>query len=401
MILRAYKYRIYPSDDQKVLLNKTFGCCRVVWNKDVEIFNSFDRKLCPKPEYTTTTEIKKANEWMNEISAAALQQAHRNFIEYTRNFFNKNRKKKIGRCKFKSRKARQSYRLPNQKFKLGMNTIRLEKIGNVKIIMDRRPDKKCTFKSVTVSKETTGKFFASVLVEEKIKKLPKTGEVIGVDLGLKNIIITSSGEEIANPKWFRENQAKLKKAQRSLSRKKKGSVRRNKMRKKVATIHAKISNQRKWFHHQISIDLVKNYDVIGFEDLNISGMLRNHNLAKAISDTGWGQLVDMISYKAAWYGKETQQVGRFFPSSKTCSHCGFVNKSLTLADREWTCKSCGAILNRDINAAQNIINEAMRLRHRELPMPNERRDDVRLPEMEAIAGEAFEKHKSAIIYELL
>ncbi len=352
MILKAYKYRIYPTPDQVVLLNKTFGCCRVVWNRCVESFNK-------RQDFLSSTELKKDYEWMGEVSAAALQQKVKDFLEFKSQFFNKARKKSIGRCKFKSKNNRQSYRLPNQKFKLGDNFIRLEKIGRVRAVIDRRPRSGCDFRSVTISRGPDMKFYASILVKEIVNMKPKTGKIVGVDLGLKSFITLSDGTKFDNPKFLRESQAELKKAQRRLSRKNKGSARRIKAKLKVARIHKKISNQRSHFLHEISSHIIANYDVVGIEDLNISGMVKNHKLAMSIQDASWSKFVELLDYKAIWYGKTIQRVDRFFPSTKMCNQCGLLKK-VTLQERSWICE-CGSIIDRDQNAATNIRDEAVRL----------------------------------------
>jgi putative transposase len=359
-ILKAYKYRIYPTEDQEVLLNKTFGCCRVVWNACTEAFNSPVAMKIDEPK--SSTEIKKKFDWMSEVSAAALQSTFNNFFEFKKQFFSKTRKKKVGRPKFKSKNKRQAYSLFSQKFNLGSNFIRLEKIGRVKVVISGyRPPKDCNFRSVTVSKDPSGKFFVSVLVKElKPKPLPETGSVVGIDVGIKTFAVFSDGTEISNPKFFSESQAELRKAQKSLSRKKKGSTRRRKARLKVALIHEKIRNQRKHFHHEVSRMVVNAYSVIGLEDLTISGMVKNRKLSKVISDAGWAQFVSFLSYKAEWAGRTVQKVGKFFPSSKLCSCCGSIKKDLTLADRSWVC-DCGVKVSRDLNASINIKNEAIRL----------------------------------------
>jgi len=360
-ILKAYKYRIYPTTDQEVLLNKTFGCCRVVWNSCTESFNSSVNAKIEFPK--SSTEIKKKFDWMSEVSAAALQQTYLNFFEFKKQFFSKTRKKKVGKPKFKSKGLRQSYSLPSHtRFNLGNNFIRLEKIGRVKVVIaGHRPPKGGDFRSVTVSKDPSGKFFVSVLVKElKPKPLPITDAVVGVDVGIKTFAVLSDGTEISNPKFFSESQAELRKAQKSLSRKKKGSTRRKKARLKVALIHEKIRNQRKHFHHEVSRMIVDNYSIIGLEDLTISGMVKNRKLSKAISDVGWSQFISFLSYKAEWSGRIIQKIGKFFPSSKLCSCCGVIKKDLTLKDRSWIC-DCGVRISRDLNAAVNIKNEAVRL----------------------------------------
>lgn len=359
---KSYKYRIYPTPEQEVLLNKTFGCVRVVWNRYVETFNSYDKETNPKPEYQTSTQIRSEFEWMKEVCAGALSQKENDFKEFKKQYFSKTRKSKIGRPSFKKKSDKQAYRLQNQKYKLGNHQIKLEKIGWISAVINRRPSNNCKFCSITISKDKVGKYFASVLVEENHIPSPKTNQAVGVDLGLKELAITSDGVKYENPRWFRESQAKLRKAQKNLSRKVKGSSRWEKSRLRVARLYSKTTNQRKWFHHQISSDLVKNYDFIGLEDLNVAGMKKNRKLAKSISDAGWGQLVSFIEYKAKWNDKEVIKINRFFPSSKTCFECGSINKELKLSDREWTCESCGCILDRDINAASNILSEALNIK---------------------------------------
>lgn len=364
-ILKAYKYRIYPTTKQAVLLNKTFGCVRVVWNHNVEVFNKFDKNLTGQKLSLTTTQLKQKHEWMSEVSAAALQQKEMDFKAFKKNYFSKSRKKKIGRPSFKNRDSNQSYRLPNQKFTLSDNHIRLEKIGKVKLVLDRAVPVGCKFMSVTISKNKCSQFFASVLVECEVLPKPKTGKQIGLDIGLKMFLTGSDGIFTAPALQFlRESQAELKKAQRHLSRKKKGSRRRLKAKFKVARIHNKIANQRKTYIHQVTAELVQEYDFIAIEDLNVAGMLKNHKLAKSISDASFSLFYNTLTYKAAWYGKEVVKVDRWFASSKTCSCCGWVDENLTLADRVFHCKTCGLILDRDLNASQNILQEALRIKEK-------------------------------------
>lgn len=361
MPLKAFKYRLYPNGTQEILLNKTFGCVRVVWNHNVEVFNQFKKDAVDPIKPLTSTELRKNLEWMNEVSAAAVQQKEIDFKVFKKNFFSKNRKKKVGRPSFKRRDSAQSYRLPNQKFTLNSDSIRLEKIGKVKLVIDREVPAVCKFMSVTVSKNTCGQFFASVLVECEIIKKPKTGKAVGIDIGIKTFLSVVDGTTVENPKYFRENQAKLQKAQRRLSRKKKGSVRCKKARLKVARIHLQTANRRKHFIHVETTKLIDKYDFIGIEDLNVAGIVKNHKLAKSISDAAFSEFYRVLSYKALWYGKEVVKVGRFYPSSKTCSCCGWKDDELTLLDRTFTCKACGLEIDRDLNASKNILEEALRV----------------------------------------
>jgi len=373
-ILKAYKYRLYPTKQQEVLLNKTFGCVRVVWNHNVEVFNKFDNNLTEQESSLTTTQLKQKHEWMSEVSAAALQQKEMDFKTFRKNYFSKSRKKKIGRPSFKTRDSNQSYRLPNQKFILRESTIQLEKIGKVKLVLDRAVPDGCKFMSVTISKNKCGQFFASVLVECEVLPKLKTGRQIGLDIGLK-MFLTGSDGIFTKPalQFLRESQAELKKAQRHLSRKKKGSRRRIKAKFKVARIHNKIANQRKTYIHQVTAELVQEYDLIAIEDLNVAGMLKNHKLAKSISDASFSLFYNTLSYKAAWYGKEIVKVDRWFASSKTCSCCGWVDENLTLADRVFHCKACGLILDRDLNASRNILQEALRMKEKAVGVNTARR----------------------------
>ena len=356
--LVAYKYRLYPNKTQQTLLNKTMGCVRFFWNNQVSTFKTYDKENNPKPKFKTSTELRNEIDWMQEVSAAAIQQKEIDFKEFKKQLFSKSRKKKIGFPNFKKKSNRQSFRLPNQKFKVIGNKIQLEKIGKVKMIVDRElPCGKLM--SVTISKNPSGQYFASILIETEIDYKPKTNNEVGIDLGLKTFATQSDGIEIANPKFLNKNQVKLRRMQQHLSRKQKGSNRRNKCRLKIARLHQKIANQRDWFLHNYSTSLINNYDRIYIEDLNVSGMVKNHCLAGAISDVGWSKFTSMLIYKSDWYGKDVVKVDRFFASSKTCS-CGAKNDDLKLSDREWVCTSCGSVNQRDLLAANNILKEGRR-----------------------------------------
>ena len=355
-ILKAYKFRIYPTDDQQEKLNQTFGCVRVVWNQLVENFNSYGcSSFNPKMSEKTIKEDSRFP-WLKDVSAAALQQKRMDFSETKSQFFNKSRKVRLGRMKFKKKQGRQSYRLPNQKFKLDQNssTIRLEKIGYIPVVIDRDIPEDTDYRSVTVSKTPTGKFFISILVKINIDLLPMTGNSVGIDLGLKDLFIFSNGDVVSNPRWYRKSQAKLSKEQKHLSRKQKGSKRYEKQRLKVARVHEKISNQRKHFTHNISTALVREFDVIACEDLNVAGMKKG-NLSKSVSDAGWSAFVRQLEYKARWYGKSFVRIDRFYPSSQICSSCGHKDGKKALDVREWACSNCGVEHDRDLNAAANVL----------------------------------------------
>jgi putative transposase len=358
MHLKAYKFRIYPDKEQEVILAKTFGCCRFVWNKLVENFNSQTKEVVTEKTLKDTPEF----EFLKEVSAATLQQKRNDFIEFEKQFFNKKRKIKLGRPSFKKKSNRQSFRLPNQKFVLDQENglVRLEKIGWIKVVIDREIPEDADFRIITVSKTPTGKYFVSILVKQELNPIPSTGKVVGIDLGIKDLMVLSNGQVINNPKWFRKNQAKLKKAQKHLSRKTKGSNRYIKQRIKVAKVHDFITNSRTYFLHNVSTALVNTFDLIVLENLNVSGMRKNHKLAKSISDAAWSTFVSMLEYKCNWYGKVLVKINRFFPSSKTCSNCGHKEDKMQLSVREWTCLSCGCQHDRDLNASINILKEGWR-----------------------------------------
>lgn len=356
--LVAYKYRLCPNKTQQTLLNKTMGCVRYFYNQQVATFKTYNKETNPKPEFITSTELRNEIDWMLEVSAAAIQQKEIDFKEYRKQLFSKSRKKKIGLPSFKKKNNRQSFRLPNQKFKVIENKIQLEKIGKVRMVVDRKlPEGKLM--SVTVSKNPSGQYFASILIETEIKHKPKTNKEVGIDLGIKTFSTQSDGIEISNPKFLNKNQVKLRRMQQHLSRKTKGSNRRNKCRLKIAKLHQRITNQRDWFLHNYSTQLINSYDIIFIEDLNVSGMVKNHCLAGAISDVSWSKFTSMLAYKADWFGKDVVKVGRFYASSKTCE-CGVKNDNLKLSDREWLCESCGLVNQRDLLAANNILKEGRR-----------------------------------------
>lgn len=236
--LKSYKFRLYPNKTQEVLLNKTFGCVRYFWNNQVASFNSYSKETNSTVLFKTSTEVRKENEWMKEVSAAAIQQKEIDFKEFKKQRFSKSRKKPIGNPSFKKKDNKQSFRLPNQKFKIVENKIQLEKIGRVKIVMDRQlPNSKLM--SVTISKTTSGCFFASILIETEILHLNKTNKSVGIDVGLKNFYTSSDNITISNPRYFRESQSKLSKLQKHFSRKVKGSSRRNKLKIKISKLHQK------------------------------------------------------------------------------------------------------------------------------------------------------------------
>ena len=353
-MIKSFRYRIYPNKSQEILLSKTFGCIRVIWNANVESFNSYDKDNNPKPKLISKSDLINDKPWLNEVSAAAIQQKIRDFKETASQFFSKTRKKKINKPVFKKKSGNQSYRLPNQKFLINGNKIRLEKIGWVKMSVDRIIPSDCKILSCTISKNCCNQYFVSISVDTVVCHKPKTGKSVGIDLGLKSFATLSDNVVIDNIKFFREKQSEIVKIQKYLSRKRKGSSRYRKNKLKIARLHNKVANKRNDFLHNITIYLVNNYDIICIEDLNVSGMLSNHKLAKAISDTSFHQFRSILEYKCNWYGKELIVIDRFYPSSKTCSKCGWKKEDLTLSDRVFKCENCGMEIDRDLNAAINI-----------------------------------------------
>ena len=347
MIKRAYKYRLYPSKGQEIKFSMAFGHCRFVYNKLVESFNN-------KVESKTLPQLKSEFSFLSDVSCATLQQKYRDFIEFKQQFFNKSRKTKLGKPRFKKRGINDSFRLPNQKFKIVGSKIQLERIGKVNFVCDREIPQNSKFLSVTVSRNSAGQYFASVLVECHVEELPKTNKSVGVDLGIKSFVITSDGKEFASNRFFRDNQSKLRTAQKHFARKKKGSSRHKKCKLKVARIHQTISNQREYFLHQVSNYLVLNYDKIVIEDLNVKGMVKNRKLAKSISDASFSKFRSQLTYKCDCYGRELIIADRFYPSSKTCLCCGNVKKELKLSERIYKCEVCLFEIDRDLNAAINL-----------------------------------------------
>lgn len=353
-MIKAFKYRIYPNRSQEILFSKTFGCVRLIWNANVASFNSYDKDNNPKPNIIQKSDLVLDRPWLSEVSAAAIQQKVMDFKETVKQYFSKNRKKKIGRPSFKKKGNTQSYRLPNQKFRIEGDRIRLEKIGWVKVVIDRNIPDNGKIISCTISKNSANQYYVSIIVDCEIVKKPKTGKEVGIDLGIKEFATLSDGITIDNPKYLRENQSKISRIQKYMSRKVKGSRRWHKNRLRVARLHNKISNKRLWFLHNLTTYLVNNYDTIFIEDLNVSGMVKNRKLASSISDASFSMFRSLLEYKCEWYGKALSVIDRFYPSSKTCSFCGWKKDDLSLSDRVFICENCGVKIDRDLNAAINI-----------------------------------------------
>jgi putative transposase len=358
---KAYNFRIYPSNEQKELFAQHFGSCRFVYNyflrQRIDFYASNKGKEKQGLTYYDTakmlTELKNLPEyvWLKGVNSQSLQQSLRRLDVAYNNFFNK----RTDFPKFKNKRNKQSFCVP-QNFSIDTKTCMLSipKFDPIKIILHREIEG--TVKSVNISKTPSGKYFASILCEiEKTIKPKKRGNQIGIDLGLKSFFVSSNGEKVDHPQYLRKSEKKLVKLQRLHSRKVKGSNGRNKSRIKVAHMHEKISNQRTDFLHKLSHRLVSENQAIFAEDLHVKGIMVNRHLAKSVADSGWFEFVRQIKYKAEWNGVYFRQIDRFFPSSKRCNSCGWINESLSLKDREWTCQGCGQVVDRDFNAAQNIL----------------------------------------------
>jgi len=361
MILKAFKFRIEPNKEQQVLINKTLGCTRFLYNQMLdEKQTKYKSKDDSKPK--TEKEYKIEFDWLKEVDSIALQQARIDLKTAYDNFFRKLKSGKPTNLKFKSKhNPKNSYRTisVNNSIRVEENKIRLPKLGFVKFKKSREVSGK--IKSVTVSKNILGRYYISVLCEVEIDTLPKLDTQVGIDLGLKEFCITSNSEFVSNPRFLRKSELKLKKAQRKLSKRVKSSKNRFKQQKVVYKIHEKIRNQRLDFLHKLSTRLINENQVICLEDLQVKNMIKNHCLAKSISDVSWSKFVELLRYKSDWYGRELVQIDKWFPSSKICSSCGNIKKDLTLKDREYQCDSCGVNIDRDYNASLNILSEGLKI----------------------------------------
>lgn len=352
---KAFKYRIFPTEPQKELIAKHIGSSRFVFNLALETKNA--AYISAKHNYSAfdlvkqLPELKKELPWLKEVNSQSLQQAIQNMDIAFKKFF-----KGAGFPKFKSKRDRQSFSIP-QNVIVENDLLIIPKFKEGVKMSLHRPTKG-TIKSATISVTPTGKYFVSILCDTKEEiptKAPITeSTTIGIDLGLKDFAITSDGEVFENPKYLRKAQSKLKYVQRKYS-KHKGK----RTKQRLALLHEKVVNKRKDFLHKVSTQLIRENQTICLETLSVKNMVFNHNLAQSISDASWSTFVTMLEYKADWYGKNILRIGRFAPSSKTCS-CGVINKDLKLSDREWTCKSCGTTHDRDILAAINIKSFALK-----------------------------------------
>jgi len=360
-VLKAIKVRLYPNKEQQNLLNNHFGACRFIYNAALNykktMYSDYKIKLSKFDIINELIDVKHDSnfQWLNEVKAECLQNTIDSLDSAFKGFYRGN-----GYPKFKSKRSKQSF-LQKQCFRICENTNKIIFLGSkIKFRcseINAHELQTSKIKRITYSKDNLNHYYASILIENnKDLTLPKLSNEVGIDLGLKYFLITSDGEFVENPKFFRKSEKQLAKQQRFLSRKVKGSSNRNKQRIKIAKIHKKISNQRNYFLHEVSNKIIDENQVIHLETLAVKNMIKNHKLAKSIADASWSTFVNMLKYKSQWYGRELHQINRFSPSSKTCSECGWINVDLTLADRIFKCEDCGHVQDRDLNAAINIKN---------------------------------------------
>lgn len=373
--LKAYKFRLYPTEEQEIFFAKSFGCVRKVYNlmlnDRMKAYEETKKNPSKKMKFPTPAKYKEEFSFLKEVDSLALANAQLNLDKAYKNFF---RDKSVGFPRFKSKKNPvQSYTTNNQKGTVALidnKFIKIPKLKSlVKIKLHRHP--KGMIKSATISRHSSGKYYISLLCKEEIIELPKTNSAIGIDLGITDFAILSNGQKIDNNRFTSKMEKKLKREQRKLSRRallaKKKAINLfeaknyQKQKRKVARLHEKVMNQRNDFLNKLSTEIIKNHDIICIEDLNTKGMLRNHKLAKSISDVSWSSFVTKLQYKADWYGRKIIKIDKWFPSSQICSECGHQDGKKSLEIREWTCPICHAHHDRDINASINILTEGLRI----------------------------------------
>ena len=361
---QRYNYRIYPTDKQKQLLAQLFGCVRVVFNDAVALcqqkyYNSEKKPSNGELQKQLITQAKKTKErqWLKDVSNIPLQQALNDFNQAFSNFFNSVKGQRKGKLvkppRFKSKHSKQTARFRRGGFKVDQQNVYLAKIGKVKIVWSRPLASEPS--SVTVIKDSSQRYFLSFVVETIPEKLPDNSKSVGIDLGIETFATMSNGKKVKAPKPLKKQLKKLRRCQRNLARKKKGSNRRYKARKRLAKVHAKVKDTRTDFLHKLSTDIIRENQTVVLEDLNVSGMMKNHRLAKAISDMGWREFRTMLEAKAQMYGRELLVIDRWTPTSQVCSTCGLNGGKKDLRVRDWTCLNCGAIHDRDVNASKNIL----------------------------------------------
>lgn len=365
IINKSYKIRLYPNEEQKILLGKHFGCVRFVYNHFLNVRNiEYKTNKVNMSYYDTANELSilKTNDeftFLNEINSQSLQWSLRFLDIAFRNFFR-------GQSKFpnfKKKSNNQSFKVPvNSTFKLKNNKVIVPKFKEgINFRGKLELDNLVKFNSVNISKTPSGKYYATLQGEFNYNPIDQNNNKVGIDLGIKEFLITNTGIKIDNPKYLKKSLKKLKYEQKQLSKKNKGSNNRNKQRIIVSLIHEKITNKRMDFLHKLSQKIVNENQVICLENLAVKNMIKNHKLAQSISDVSWSKFLDMLKYKSEWNDRQLVQIDRFYPSSKSCSECHHINDNLTLKDREWICPSCGTKHDRDINAAKNILIQGINI----------------------------------------
>lgn len=357
-IKRAYKFRFYPTSEQEMILAKTFGCARFAYNYMLRLRTDAWMQRQESIGYHETsaalTALKKQPEyaWINEVSSVPVQQSLRHLQTAFANFF----AKRARYPQFKRKDGKQSAEYTTSAFKWDGKALKLAKMADpLNIRWSRQIPKAAKVTTVTVSKDSAGRYFISLLCDDVVAAKANAQNKIGIDLGLSHFATLSTGEKVAAPNIFRKNEAKLATLQRRLAKKQKGSNRRAKAKLKVARLHAKIADSRKDFLHKLSTRLINENQVIAVESLSVSNMQKNRCLAKSISDASWSEFVRQLEYKARWYGRELIGIDKWFPSSKRCSDCGYTMPKMPLKIRQWECPECGVIHDRDINAARNVL----------------------------------------------
>ena len=379
-MLKAIKIRLYPTETQQITINKLLGCCRLVYNCCLDhrnkIYEETKESGSLSKSYNYFCELKEMEQYSflkTDCHSKVIQQSLRDQDTAFKNFFSK--KSKFPR--FKSKKDNeQKCRFPKDAIsgvRGKTNGIKGNRISIIKTLKDihfkcSRKDESYLNKnqglisSATLTKTCSGKYYLSILIDKPHEvRYNKTTNIVGIDLGIKDLIITSNGEKFENKQFYRKQENKLKKLNRKFSKTQKYSNNHQKLRVKIAKLNEKIKNQRLWYTHHIVNQLLNENQVIAMEDLNVSGMMQNHKLAKSIQDVSFYELKRILQYKASWEGKQVIFIDRFYPSSKLCSDCGYKKDDLQLSDREWVCPKCGVVHDRDINAAKNILNEGKRI----------------------------------------
>lgn len=364
LITRAYKIILYPTKAQKVFFNKTFGCCRVIWNEMLWNLQNAYKNCIKLNRYDLFKQIRDKYEWMRDADSQGLCNTYQDLnTSYSRFFNNISKLPKFKKKNDKNRYHTSQILKDIEKLIPDKNHIRIPKAGLVKFRQDYDFNNLSIRKirNLTIERSKTNKYYCSICCDVEQEEYEHTGEVIGIDLGIKDLVICSDGTKFENHKYLQKSEKKIKHLQRLYSKKVKGSKNQEKARLRLATAYEKLSNKRKDNLHKLTTKLIRENDVICIEDLAVKNMMRNHSLAKAIQDASFGTLAKMLKYKASWHGRKIVEIGRFYPSSKTCSCCGYKMDSMSLSVREWICPNCRSKHDRDVNAAINIMNEGLRI----------------------------------------